>query len=280
WAEAQRLRVGLLRDAERPRAARLVADLARAHGEAAVEVEALARLRDDTPAGETAGVDAELARALAELPTPALAALAERLGIRPSAALVWLEIGERALAEGDRALAIRAFSRAERIPLAPAEESRRERLGATLEGRPAPGGLADAPPRLADLDDGELALADPTRLTGAIGVVLPLSGPFASVAEQTLRGVLLPAGVFGPGAGAEAVEADRAAPAGGLRVVVRDSGGTPAGAAEAVRALAAEPDVTAVVGPLLTEEVQAAADASQESGIPLLALTRHESVVR
>src|SRR5690606_15028136 len=108
----------------------------------------------------------------------------------------------------------------------------------------------------------------------------PLSGPFASVAEQTLRGVLLAAGVFGPGAGAEAVEADRAAPAGGLRVVVRDSGGTPAGAAEAVRALAAEPDVTAVVGPLLTEEVQAAADASQESGIPLLALTRHESVVR
>lgn len=100
------------------------------------------------------------------------------------------------------------------------------------------------------------------------------------IAEQTLRGVLLAAGVFGPGAAAGAVEAAEAAPTGGLRVLVRDSGGTPAGAAEAVRLLAAEPDVTAVVGPLLTEEVQAAADAAQESGLPLLALTRHESVVR
>lgn len=279
WTEAQRLRLGLLRDAERPRGARLLADLARSQGDARVEVEALARLRDETPAGQTLGVDAELARALAALPTPALLQIAEGLGARSSAALVWLEIGERALAEGDRSLAIRAFSRAERIPLAPAEEGRRDRLGATLEGRAPPGGLADAPPRLSELD-GELALADPTRLTGTIGVVLPLSGPFASVAEQTLRGVLLAAGVFGPGAGADAVAADQAPPAGGLRVVVQDSGGTPAGAAEAVRALAALPDVVAVVGPLLTEEVQAAADAAQESGIPLLAITRHESVVR
>src|SRR5690606_12343062 len=67
---------------------------------------------------------------------------------------------------------------------------------------------------------------------------------------------------------------------GGLRVLVRDSGGTAAGAAEAVRALAARPEVSAVVGPMLTEEVQAAADAAAETGVPLLALTRHESVVR
>jgi ABC-type branched-subunit amino acid transport system substrate-binding protein/tetratricopeptide (TPR) repeat protein len=279
WAEAQRVRLGLLPDAERARAARRIADLARAHGDRRAEIDALARLRDELPADDTAGVDAELRRALAELPTPVLLQVAEGLGSRGSAALVWLEIGERALAEGDRALAIRAFSRAERARLAPSDSGRRERIAATLEGRAAPGGLGDAPPRLSDLD-GELALADTDGLSGAIGVVLPLSGPFASVAEQTLRGVLLAAGVFGPGAGAGAVEAAEAAPAGGLRVLVRDSGGTPAGAADAVRVLAAQPDVTAVVGPLLTEEVQAAADAAQESGLPLLALTRHESVVR
>jgi ABC-type branched-subunit amino acid transport system substrate-binding protein len=280
WAEAQRIRLGLLRDDERPRAARLVADLAGAQGDRRAEAAALARLRDEAPAGTSAGVDAELGRALAELPTAALLELAEELGSRPSAALVWLEIGERARREGDRALAIRAFSRAERTPLAPADEARRERLAAGLEAGEAPDGLAGAPPRLRDLGD-ELALADTEGLSGAIGVVLPLSGPFASVAEQTLRGVLLAAGVYGRGASPDAVAADEAAPAaGGLRVVVRDSGGTPAGAADAVRALAAQPDVSAVVGPLLTEEVQAAADAAQESGLPLLALTRHESVVR
>jgi ABC-type branched-subunit amino acid transport system substrate-binding protein len=279
WGEVQRVRLGLLPDAERARGARRIADLARARSDRRAEIDALARLRDELPADETAAVDAELRRALAELPTPVLLQIAEGLGSRGSAALVWLEIGERALAEGDRALAIRAFSRAERARLAPSDSGRRERIAATLEGRAVPGGLGDAPPRLSDLDGG-LALADTEGLSGAIGVVLPLSGPFVSVAEQTLRGVLLAAGVFGPGAGAGAVEAAEAAPAGGLRVLVRDSGGTPAGAADAVRVLAAQPDVTAVVGPLLTEEVQAAADAAQESGLPLLALTRHESVVR
>jgi ABC-type branched-subunit amino acid transport system substrate-binding protein len=279
WDEAQRIRLGLLPDAERPRAARRVADLARARGDRRAEVEALARLRDEAEAEDAAGIDAELRRALAELSTPGLLQVAESLGTRGSAALVWLAIGERALAEGDRALALRALSRAERVRLAPADGDRRERIAAALEGRALPGGLGDAPPRLADLD-GEMALADTEGLSGAIGVVLPLSGPFAPVAEQTLRGVLLAAGVFGPGAGAEAVAAAEAAPAGGLRVVVRDSGGTPTGAADAVRALAAQSDVRAVVGPLLTEEIQAAADAAQESGVPLLVLTRHESVVR
>ncbi|MEB2345832.1 MAG: penicillin-binding protein activator [Deltaproteobacteria bacterium] len=279
WVEAQRVRLGLVRDSERPRAARLVAELARAHGDRRAEALALARLRDETPAEGAAGYDAEIGRALAELPTPVLLQVAEGLGARPSAALVWLEIGERAEREGNRALAIRAFARAERATLTPSDGARLERLGADLEGRAAPGGLADAPPRLRDVD-GELPLADTDELSGAIGVVLPLSGPFGSVAEQTLRGVLLAAGVYGRGASADVVAAEEAAPAGGLRVVVRDSGGTAAGAAEAVRALAAEPDVRAVVGPLLTEEVQAAADAAQETGLPLLALTRHESVVR
>lgn len=279
WQEMQRVRLGLLPDVERARAARRIADLARSRGDRRAEAEALARLHDELPAEDTASVDGELRLALAELPTPVLLQLAEGLGSRGSSALVWLEIGERSLAEGDRALAIRAFSRAERARLEPADSSRRERIAATLEGRAAPGGLADAPPRLAELD-GRLALADADELSGAIGVVLPLSGPFAPVAEQTLRGVLLAAGVFGPGAGTGAVAAAEAAPAGGLRVLVRDSAGTPAGAAEAVRALAADPEVTAVIGPLLTEEVQAAADAAQEYGLPLLALTRHESVVR
>ena len=280
WEEARRVRLGLLAGGERARAARLVAELARAHGDRRAEVEALAWLRDDpAPGADTTPLDAEIGRALAELPTASVLAIAEGLGGRPSASLVWLEIVERAVREGDRTLAIRALSRAERADLGEADRVRHERLAQIVDGGAGAGGLAGAPPRLGDLAD-ELPLADPDALSGALGVVLPLSGPFASVGEQTLRGVLLAAGVYGRGASADAVAAAEAPPAGGLRVLVRDSGGTAAGAAEAVRALAAQPEVSAVVGPLLTEEVQAAADAAAETGVPLLALTRHESVVR
>ncbi|HEY8493136.1 MAG TPA: ABC transporter substrate-binding protein, partial [Myxococcota bacterium] len=275
WEEARRVRLGLLAGGERARAARLVAELARAHGDRRAEVEALAWLRDDpAPGADTTPLDAEIGRALAELPTASVLAIAEGLGGRPSASLVWLEIVERAVREGDRTLAIRALSRAERADLGEADRVRHERLAQIVDGGAGAGGLAGAPPRLGDLAD-ELPLADPDALSGALGVVLPLSGPFASVGEQTLRGVLLAAGVYGRGASADAVAAAEAPPAGGLRVLVRDSGGTAAGAAEAVRALAAQPEVSAVVGPLLTEEVQAAADAAAETGVPLLALTRH-----
>ncbi|MCL4686697.1 penicillin-binding protein activator [Myxococcota bacterium] len=290
WREAQRVRLGLLRDDERPRAARLIADLARSLGDPVIEVEALGRLRDDTPAGQTAEIDARLARALDELSTETLLQIVERLGQRDSAALLWIAIGERALQEHDSGLARRALARAERAPLVAEDAARRERLSAALGGRAAPESRVAVPPMLGELD-GQFALPDPHQLSGAIGVALPLSGPFAAVAEETLTGILLAAGLFGPPDGssgsappgspaAGSRSAPAPAPGGGLRVLVRDTGGTPDGAAAAVRALAAQPEVRAVIGPLLSEEVHAAAEAAVETGVPLLALTRHEAVAR
>ena len=279
WQEAQRVRIGLLRDDERPRAARLIADLAHDRGDRAVEAEALAQLRDAAPPEATAAIDEELARALDELATEDLLRIVERLGGRPSAGTVWLAIGERALLEGDRGLAMRALARAERAPLLDGDGARRDRLVAALEGRSPLLESLGIPPGLGELG-GDAVLPDTRGLSGAIGVALPLSGPFAEVAEQTLRGVLLATGAFGAGATAATASPESAAPGGGLRVVVRDTGGTPDGASAAVRALAAQPDVYAVIGPMLTEEVQAAADAAAETGVPLLALTRHESVAK
>lgn len=279
WQEAQRVRIGLLRDDERPRAARLIADLAHDRGDPAVAVEALAQLRDAAAPGATAAIDEELARALGEVPTEALVRIVERLGARPSAGALWLAIGERALLEGNRGLAMRALARAERAPLLDGDGVRRDRLVAALEGRSATTATLGIPPELGELDDASV-LPDARGLSGAIGVALPLTGPFAEVAEQTLRGVLLATGVFGTDAAADPASRESAAPGGGLRVVVRDTGGTPDGAVAAVRALAAQPDVHAVIGPMLTEEVQAAADAAAEAGVPLLTLTRHESVAK
>ncbi len=277
WQEAQRVRFALLRDDERPRAARLIADLARDRGDRGVEVEALAQWRDAAPPAAMAAIDEAFARALDEVATEDLVRIAERLGSRPAAGTLWLAIGERALVEGDRGLAMRAVARAERAPLRDGDDARRDRLVAALAGRSPATAVLGLPPGLAEID-GESPFIDTRTLSGSIGVALPLTGPFAEVAEQTLRGVLLATGVFGADAAAGAPSQETAAPGAGLRVMVRDTGGTPDGAVEAVRALAEQPDVRAVIGPMLSEEVQAAADAAAAAGVPLLALTRHESV--
>jgi ABC-type branched-subunit amino acid transport system substrate-binding protein len=101
-------------------------------------------------------------------------------------------------------------------------------------------------------------------------VALPLSGSAAGFGEEALEGVLLAAGAFDEG------RVTRAGP----RVVIRDTRGQPEVAAAAVRALAAEPGVLAVVGPLLPEESEAAAAAAQETGVPLIALSRREGLGR
>src|SRR5262249_62121276 len=108
---------------------------------------------------------------------------------------------------------------------------------------------------------------------GGVGVLLPQSGALAAVAERPRGGALLAAGVSGG-------ERRGAARGGGVRVLVRDPAGRADRAAAAVRELAARGDVSAVLGPLLTEEVHAAADAARETGMPLLVLTRHESVAQ
>ena len=104
---------------------------------------------------------------------------------------------------------------------------------------------------------------------GTIGVVLPLSGPFARFGEASLHGALLAAGVFGEEPGAPR-----------LRVRVRDSAGDPEQAAQALRELAADDEVVAVVGPMRSAACEAAAEVAEELGLPLLALTASEAVAR
>lgn len=272
WGMLEDLKPSLLRDAERRDAYRLLADLARDRADPAARLEWLARLRGaEKPGDAVAVVDREIDATLATLPVDELVRTGERLGRHVPATRVWLRAAELSLRSGDVSTASRALAQAEKLPLQPGEAEQLVRLQTALEGR---GDLADgrAPPPIGSVDPDGLSQL-PLPADGAIGVVLPLSGPLARVSEDVLRGVLLAANAF------PAAPVDPAA-ASGLRVLVRDSGGDPQRAADAVRELGQRGDVSAVVGPLTKEEVEAAGAAAQEVGLPLLSLTRHESVAR
>lgn len=270
WKVASEIKMSLLRDAERRDAYRLLADLARDRNDPAARLEWLAKLRSaERPGDAVALVDREIDATLAAMPADELVRTAEHLGRRIPAPRVWLRAAELSLRGGDVATASRALAQAEKLPLQPSEAEQLVRLQTALEARS--GGTADgvAPPPFDSVDPGSLAQLPPSA-EGAIGVVLPLSGPLARVSEDVLRGVLLATNAF------PADPADTS----GLRVLVRDSGGDPQRAAEAVRELGQRGDVSAVVGPLTKEEVEAAGAAAQEVGLPLLSLTRHEFVAR
>ena len=162
-----------------------------------------------------------------------------------------------------------AVERASRLPLADPYTARLSLVADRLR-------LRD----FGERDDGELTreqiagLAAPQTAgaVGTLGVVLPLTGSFGSFGEESLRGIMLAAGVF--------EEGGASGPGPGIRIAVRDSAGDPARAAEAVRELARDPSVVAVLGPLLSAECESAAAAAESERLPLLALTARQEVAR
>jgi ABC-type branched-subunit amino acid transport system substrate-binding protein len=225
----------------------------------------LAELRAaETDPDAVALIDTEIDETALPLGRPDLIRAAEQIGETEPAARLWLEAARLALDQGDLDAARDAAKRAARLPLAPAYQSRQLRVAQRLA-------LADA----SGLDDSDLpsfaeaAQRPAASLAGArgtIGVVLPLSGRFASFGEESLQGVLVAAGVFGGEEGGARAQ-----------VVIRDSAGRPEQAARAVRELA-DAGAVAIVGPILRGESEAAAEAAESAGVPLLVLTAHEEV--
>lgn len=210
-------------------------------------------------------VDVEIDRTILALSPDALPSTADQLGRVIPAGRVWMRSAELALDRGDLPSAKHALERAGDLPVARAYTARleasRERLrlreaGVAPEGEPLPS--------FADLQDAQTP--DTAGAKGSIGVVLPLSGSFADFGEASLRGILLAAGVFD-------LESAR-----DVRVVVRDSAGRPDRAAAAVRELAEMDEVSAILGPILAPECEAAAAAAERAGIPLLTLTAREEI--
>ncbi len=268
-ATARRIRVANLTAPERREAQRLLADLAGETHDPADQVRWLGDLAG-APGPGASEAASEIDTLLAALEPETLDAVAAALGRRPVAAHARLAQAERALVAGDREVAARALDAAGRLPLSPGDAEALVGLETRVAQKPSASALsvvAASPP-------GENAPLDPFVATAALemtlGVALPLSGPAAGFGEEALQGVLLAAGGFDPAGGGRA----------GPRIVIRDTRGQPDAAIAAVRALAAEPGLLAIVGPLLPDEAEAAAGAAQEAGVPLIALSRREGLGR
>ncbi|MDP6540898.1 MAG: penicillin-binding protein activator, partial [Planctomycetota bacterium] len=260
---ARGLRVSLL-DPDRRRAAhRLRAELARAEGDPAEELRWLGRVRaDQDDPGEAAAVEERIDEILASLDDAAMDRVARALGRRQPVGRLWLNRAERGLATGNRSAALAALARARAHPLTRAEAERLVHLEDRLAGR---GPSSESFPSWAEA---EPSLLEVPGATTTLGVALPLSGPYAEFGRESLQGVLLATGAF---------DAGRAVPS-RVRVVVRDTAGLPERGAAAIASLADDPEVTAVVGPLLAPVAEAAGVVAEERGLPLVTLTRRESV--
>lgn len=99
-----------------------------------------------------------------------------------------------------------------------------------------------------------------------IGCLLPLSGPFAIYGQEVLNGIEMGMGLFGESST-------------DLEVVVRDTGGDPGKAADAVDTLVRRENVVAAMGPLLSRCAEQAAMKAETLGLPLITLCRKEDIV-
>ncbi len=238
-------------------------------------------------------VDAELDTLTRRAATPELEEMLGSLRGRPPAGAMALELSRRALDAGQLDLAERRLRRTGDLVRGELQEAElrvlQERLVRLIEVAQAEAAL----PPLRELVGRPMPRTEDAR--GTIGVVLPLSGDFVDYGQESLRGILLAADLFTerkaesdteavlPGSPRESVEQalqSRDAPVrhSDIKLVVRDSEGDPAKAAAAVRELAQDPSLVAILGPIFSKESLAAAAAAEEEGVPLVALSTREDL--
>jgi ABC-type branched-subunit amino acid transport system substrate-binding protein len=244
-------------------------------------------------------IEAEILEGVRRAATPELEELADDRRDGALTGQIYIELSRRALDRRDFDLAERRIDRAESQLRSEADLAELRLLRSRLEMLEAMAETDAELPLLRELVDRERPRTTGGR--GKIGVVLPLSGRFASFGEQSLRGLLLAADLFEPlpppppedemseGAGASDSVVPTARSGGDLelddvedwsqiRLIVRDSAGDPGRAAAMVRELEKDSEIVAIVGPIFTDESIAAASAAEASGIPLVSLSHREEV--
>lgn len=232
-------------------------------------------------------VDRDIATLISSAASAELEEMLQSLRRKPPAPAIMLELSRRALDSGQLDLASRRIERAESLVRNEIDRGQlrllTERLSLLFEAAEAD---AELPP-LRELSERARPRTEGAR--GTIGVVLPLSGEFGSFGQDTLRGILFAADLFADGEGVaqsadqpdEGVASDevmRSSHASEIRLVVRDTEGDPVKAAAAIRELAADPSIIAIVGPIFSAESLAAADAAERAGVPLVTLSTKEEV--
>lgn len=104
--------------------------------------------------------------------------------------------------------------------------------------------------------------------TKTIGAVLPMSGTYAQIGEQTLHGLQLALGISGSQNKYN------------IRVVIQDSLSTPEDAAKAIEKLVFTDHAIAIVGGLSAKTVVAEATKAQELGVPFLAMSQKSDLTK
>lgn len=102
----------------------------------------------------------------------------------------------------------------------------------------------------------------------SIGAVLPLSGPYAALGNQTLHGLQQALGISGT------VSKNN------FRLVVIDSMGTPEDAVKAMENLVFKDHVMAIVGGLSAKTATAEATRAQELGVPFISLSQKPGLTK
>jgi len=255
-----------LSDEERQIAGRLLENVAR---DPIGRIRSLSAMRtEQTDARDRAGIDAQIDDLLAQLDRVQLALVASQIEPEIPAARALLIAAERSLDMADFDAARSEIESASRMQMAPAYAARQALAADRL--RALESGLSDTQFFPTFEDAASAGIPSTSSASGVIGVVLPLSGNFAAFGHEALRGILLAAGTFD----AQTPIEQRSR----IRLEIRDSGGSPGLAAAAVRELAQEEGVTAIIGPLLSKECEAAAVAAEIQRVPLLALTSRKEV--
>jgi branched-chain amino acid transport system substrate-binding protein len=263
-SELSRVRLAKLPPEERRVAYRVLADTA---SDPVASLRWRARLRaEETDPERIARIDAEIDRALDGFSAADLDRAAEQLGDQTPAARALARRAELALAQGDLETARRSWEAARRRDLAGPDAARVAAVGERIARSER--GVFDTADLPTFAQAARAPSPDTAGATGTIGVVLPLSGSFAPFGEESLQGILLAAGLFD----ATSVSQSR------VKLKIRDTAGRPELAAEAVRELAADDEVSAIIGPLLSGESEAAAAAADAARVPLLALSSREEI--
>jgi len=102
---------------------------------------------------------------------------------------------------------------------------------------------------------------------GALGCLLPLSGPFAIYGQEVLNGIELGMGMFNE---------TGAAP--DLELVIKDTKGDPELALTGLVDLVNNEKVIAVIGPLSSRAATASAKKAQALGVPMITFTQKEGI--
>ncbi len=107
-------------------------------------------------------------------------------------------------------------------------------------------------------------LSDPTQLQRAIGVLLPLSGRYATFGERVKKGMELALETFRPDIP--------------VRLIFRDTAGDEMIAAQQLAELAISDRVMGIVGPLVGNAAQGAAARANQERIPMLTMSQREGL--